>query len=54
VAERRFDDTQRRRRIATAGRQDAASTLEWKSAVVGAIKWMREIPARTAICTGML
>jgi hypothetical protein len=56
VAEQRFTDTQRWRRIAAAARQDAASTLDWKSAVVGVIKLMREIPARTAICTafGML
>src|SRR5215472_9327783 len=51
---RRRDDTQRGRgsRPQVAKMPLLPSMLtSWKSDVVGAMKWMRDIPARTAVCT---
>src|SRR5215471_3921566 len=51
---RRRDDTQRGRgsRPQVANIPLLRSMLtSWKSDVVGAMKWMRDIPARTAVCT---
>src|SRR5499427_5023337 len=51
---RRRDDTQRGRaswpQVAKMPLLPSMLT-SWKSDVVGAMKWMRDIPARTAVCT---